>query len=153
MPPQLYSREPTQRTVFIPAHRPNQLHTNTSSTQLSHLQCQIHHYLVPHFQVQSMQSLHCGLQLAATHRHKPMRFAADWWTYQHSLKLGSMWEKVSSMHSKPTDRIQSSLRSRMMMALPHQPSVCATTNSSNTVALMVSQLIPFPGIYSRQSAP
>ena len=74
-------------------------------------------------------------------------------THQHSLKFGSMCEKVSSISSKPTDRIHSSLLSLMMIALPHHPSVCAMTNSSNKVALMVSQLIPMPGMYRRQSPP
>lgn len=41
----------------------------------------------------------------------------------------------------------------IITAFPHQPNMCAKTNSSRTVSLITPQLIPFPSIHRRQLPP
>lgn len=67
-------------------------------------------------------------------------------SHQHSLKLGNMCWKVNSINSKSMDKLHSSTLFLSISAFAHHPSVCATTNSSKTVPLMVSQLMPLPGM-------
>mmetsp|Transcript_7658 Transcript_7658/g.20399 ORF Transcript_7658/g.20399 Transcript_7658/m.20399 type:complete len:242 (-) Transcript_7658:631-1356(-) len=71
-------------------------------------------------------------------------------SYQHSLKLGSMWPRLSSNNSKPMEMTHRMKWLRSTKALAHQPMRCAETNSSSRVDLMPCQFSarPPPGCFS-----
>lgn len=100
IPSHWYSRDPIHFTVFMPSHKPNQLHTKTSSTQESHLHSEFLFYLghqltyVPRF-IYTWKSQAMGPIKCFAYKHKFAKCKALDEFYQEEKSVVSFFKGES----------------------------------------------------------